>query len=322
MWQIIAIAHQPITVEVTLLSTLPTMPAGLPATDRTPPIALTIAGSDSGGGAGIQADLRTFALHRVHGTSAITCVTAQNTLGVTRVDALPADAVTAQIAAVVDDMGIQALKTGMLFEQAIIEAVASAMEQRHLRNVVVDPVMVSRAGAKLLAEDAIAAMRERIVPLADILTPNRYEAQILVDMDIATLDDMKTAATRIHRLGPKAVLVKGGGDVRRSKGHRCLVRWGSIRDDLHNSNCHSEYPRYWLYIICCNRSPSCPRLSPARCSAPLQAVRDSGNSKRSGDWPGSRSNWPLLCISRTIATRRVAIGRIANLANDLGCLHF
>ena len=218
MWQIIAIAHQPITVEVTLLSTLPTMPAGLPATDRTPPIALTIAGSDSGGGAGIQADLRTFALHRVHGTSAITCVTAQNTLGVTRVDALPADAVTAQIAAVVDDMGIQALKTGMLFEQAIIEAVASAMEQRHLRNVVVDPVMVSRAGAKLLAEDAIAAMRERIVPLADILTPNRYEAQILVDMDIATLDDMKTAATRIHRLGPKAVLVKGGGMYGEAKG--------------------------------------------------------------------------------------------------------
>ncbi|MGK7910656.1 MAG: bifunctional hydroxymethylpyrimidine kinase/phosphomethylpyrimidine kinase [Synechococcus sp.] len=193
------------------------MAAGLPATDRTPPIALTIAGSDSGGGAGIQADLRTFALHRVHGTSAITCVTAQNTLGVTRVDALPPEAVIAQIAAVVDDMGIQSLKTGMLFELAIIEAVATAMEQRGLANIVVDPVMVSRAGAKLLADNAINAMRERIVPLADVVTPNRYEAQILADMEIVTLDDMKNAAARIHKLGPKAVLVKGGGmygDVR------------------------------------------------------------------------------------------------------------
>ncbi|MEM9568705.1 MAG: bifunctional hydroxymethylpyrimidine kinase/phosphomethylpyrimidine kinase [Cyanobacteria bacterium P01_E01_bin.34] len=194
------------------------MAAGLPATDRTPPIALTIAGSDSGGGAGIQADLRTFALHRIHGTSAVTCVTAQNTLGVTRVDALPPEAVIAQIAAVVDDMGIQALKTGMLFEQAIIEVVASAIEQRHLRNVVVDPVMVSRAGAKLLADDAITAMRSRMVPLADVLTPNRYEAQILANMEITTLDDMKTAVTRIHKLGPKAVLIKGGGMYGEAKG--------------------------------------------------------------------------------------------------------
>ena len=147
------------------------MTAGLPATDRTPPIALTIAGSDSGGGAGIQADLRTFAMHRIHGTCAITCITAQNTLGVHRIDPLPPEAVTAQISAIADDLQIQALKTGMLLNRGIIDAVATNLEQLQLSNVVVDPVMVSRVGAKLLDEEAIGALRDRLLPLADVLTP-------------------------------------------------------------------------------------------------------------------------------------------------------
>lgn len=175
------------------------------------PVALTIAGSDSGGGAGIQADLRTFAFHQVHGTSALTCVTAQNTLGVTRVDALPPEAVCAQVRAVVDDIGVHATKTGMLLNQPIIAAVAQMAVEVDLGRLVVDPVMVSRAGVQLIDDGAIATLRDRLLPLATVVTPNRYEAQILSGQDITTLEAMQAAARRIHALGAKAVLVKGGG---------------------------------------------------------------------------------------------------------------
>jgi hydroxymethylpyrimidine/phosphomethylpyrimidine kinase len=173
---------------------------------------MTIAGSDSGGGAGIQADLRTFAFHQVHGTSAITCVTAQNTLGVSRVDALPPEAVVAQIEAVVSDMGVQAVKTGMLLHAGIIESVTWHLHRLAIPSLVVDPVMVSRTGAQLLADDAVAALR-RLIPMALIVTPNRYEAQILSGLAIDTLADMQEAAIKIQRLGCQAVLVKGGGFV-------------------------------------------------------------------------------------------------------------
>jgi hydroxymethylpyrimidine/phosphomethylpyrimidine kinase len=175
------------------------------------PVALTIAGSDSGGGAGIQADLRTFAFHCVHGTSAITCVTAQNTLGVNRVDALPQEAVIAQIQAVTQDISTQAIKTGMLLNQEIIAAVASQLRELQLANLVVDPVMVSRTGAQLIDDAAIATLITELIPQALILTPNRYEAQMLSGMEIKNLQDMQVAAQQIHRLGAKAILVKGGG---------------------------------------------------------------------------------------------------------------
>ncbi|MBD1860590.1 MULTISPECIES: bifunctional hydroxymethylpyrimidine kinase/phosphomethylpyrimidine kinase [Trichocoleus] len=175
------------------------------------PVALTIAGSDSGGGAGIQADLRTFAFHQVHGTSALTCITAQNTLGVNRVDALPAAAVVAQIEAVVQDIRVQATKTGMLLNQEIIAAVAQQVQLLRLQNLVVDPVMVSRTGAQLIDDSAIATLRDALIPQAVIVTPNRYEAQLLSGLTIVTLDDMQAAAQRIYQLGAKAVLVKGGG---------------------------------------------------------------------------------------------------------------
>lgn len=175
------------------------------------PVALTIAGSDSGGGAGIQADLRTFAFHKIHGTSALTCVTAQNTLGVTRVDALPPESVVAQIQAVVTDIGVDAAKTGMLLNQAIITAVANQIRTLQIPKLVVDPVMVSRAGAQLIDNAAIATLKTDLIPQAMVLTPNRYEAQILADLEITTLKAMQTAAHRIHRLGAQAVLVKGGG---------------------------------------------------------------------------------------------------------------
>ncbi|BAB75239.1 bifunctional hydroxymethylpyrimidine kinase/phosphomethylpyrimidine kinase [Anabaena sp. FACHB-709] len=176
------------------------------------PVALTIAGSDSGGGAGIQADLRTFAFHCVHGTSAITCVTAQNTLGVARFDAMAPEAVAAQIQAVVEDIGVQAAKTGMLLNQAIIATVAQQVQALGINNLVVDPVMVSRTGAQLIDDDAIKTLRQQLIPLAAIITPNRYEAQILSGLSINTLDDMRAATQVIHRnLKAKAVLVKGGG---------------------------------------------------------------------------------------------------------------
>jgi hydroxymethylpyrimidine/phosphomethylpyrimidine kinase len=176
------------------------------------PVALTIAGSDSGGGAGIQTDLRTFAFHCVHGTSAITCITAQNTLGVTRVDAMAAEAVVAQIQAVVEDIGVQAVKTGMLLNQEIILAVAQQIAAYKVDNLVVDPVMVSRTGAQLIDDDAVQTLRNHLISQADIITPNRYEAQILSGLEIVNLADMQAAAEIIHgELGVKAVLVKGGG---------------------------------------------------------------------------------------------------------------
>lgn len=179
--------------------------------DMTVPVALTIAGSDSGGGAGIQADLRTFSFHQVHGTSALTCVTAQNTVGVSRVEALLPEAVLAQIEAVTSDMDVRAAKTGMLLNQPIIEAVADYIRAHPIDNLVVDPVMVSRTGAQLIDEAAIASLTNHLIPLATVLTPNRYEAQILAGIEINTLEDMQNAAQKILTLGPRAVLVKGGG---------------------------------------------------------------------------------------------------------------
>lgn len=174
------------------------------------PVALTIAGSDSGGGAGIQADLRTFSFHRVHGTSAITCVTAQNTTGVSRVDALPPESVVAQIDAVTSDFEIGAAKLGMLFHEPIIAAVADRLSSSVIENLVVDPVMVSRSGDSLIDEAAVAALRNKILPLADVLTPNVFEAQLLSGVKIETIEHMKEAAKAICDLGPNAVLVKGG----------------------------------------------------------------------------------------------------------------
>ena len=175
-----------------------------------PPVALTIAGSDSGGGAGIQADLRTFSFHAVHGTSALTCITAQNTLGVSRVDALAPEAVIDQIEAVVNDIGLQALKTGMLLNQPIIAAMTDYLKGLTNVGCVIDPVMVSRTGAQLIDNAAIAALKQ-LIPLATIVTPNRYEAEILSGQSIQTLEDMQAAAKTIHGLGAKAVIIKGGG---------------------------------------------------------------------------------------------------------------
>ncbi len=172
--------------------------------------ALTIAGSDSGGGAGIQADLKTFAAHRVYGTCAITAVTAQNTVGVTGVESLSADFITAQIEAVASDIRIDAVKTGMLATAAIVEAVAAAIETLELPNVVVDPVMIAKSGDRLLEDEAVAAMKSELLPRALVVMPNAPEAEVLAGIRIDSLRAAREAAARIRALGPRAVMLKGG----------------------------------------------------------------------------------------------------------------
>lgn len=184
---------------------------GLPrAKSRGMAAALTIAGSDSGGGAGIQADLKTFAAHGVYGTSAITALTAQNTVGVDGVHVVPDDFVTAQIEAVVSDIGCDAVKTGMLANSTIVEAVAAAVESLELPNLVVDPVMVAKSGDHLVDEEAVHALRWTLLRLARVVTPNIPEAEVLAKMPIKSKEDMREAARRIAMLKPAAVVIKGG----------------------------------------------------------------------------------------------------------------
>ena len=171
--------------------------------------ALTIAGSDSGGGAGIQADLKTFAALGVYGTSAITAVTAQNTLGVRGWEAVSEPLVVAQIEAVLEDIGADAVKIGMLATAGIVRAVERAIVRLGLRQIVIDPVMIAKGGDRLLREDAIAALRS-LLPHAHVVTPNIPEAEVLTDSRIRTLDDMREAGRRILASGPRVVLVKGG----------------------------------------------------------------------------------------------------------------
>lgn len=177
---------------------------------RATPRALTIAGSDSGGGAGIQADLKTFQMLGVFGMTAVTAITAQNTLGVQAVHDLPADLVAQQIEMVATDIGVDAAKTGMLSQAAVIEAVAIAVERHGLTRLVVDPVMVAKGGARLLASSAEGALRRRLLPLAYVVTPNIPEAEVLLSGTIASLAQMREAAVAIHALGPRHVIVKGG----------------------------------------------------------------------------------------------------------------
>jgi hydroxymethylpyrimidine/phosphomethylpyrimidine kinase len=171
---------------------------------------LTIAGSDSGGGAGIQADLRTFAAHGVYGTSAITAVTAQNTVGLTTMSAVEADLVTAQIEAVAADIPLHATKTGMLANAAIVEAVAAAIEELELPKVVVDPVMLSKSGDRLLDDDGVRMLCAELLPRALVVTPNIPEAEALSGRQIRSIDDAREAARRIVSMGSSAVIITGG----------------------------------------------------------------------------------------------------------------
>jgi hydroxymethylpyrimidine/phosphomethylpyrimidine kinase len=177
---------------------------------NTPKKAMTIAGSDSGGGAGIQADLKTFAALGVYGTSVLTAVTAQNTVEVAAIAEVPEEVVIAQIDTVAEDIGADAVKTGMLSSASIIQNVADRLEAWGIAWLVVDPVMVSKSGAPLLNPNAVDAIRGDLLPLASIVTPNIPEAEILAGMTIASDDNAREAAKRIQAMGPSIVIVKGG----------------------------------------------------------------------------------------------------------------
>ncbi len=171
---------------------------------------MTIAGSDSGGGAGIQADLKAFAAMRVYGTSVLTAITAQNTLDVTDVMEIPVSVIESQIDTVLADIGTDVVKTGMLSSAEIIEAVATKLREHGIDKLVVDPVMVAKSGARLLREDAVEAMRTQLLPLATVVTPNIPEAEALSGRKIESLDDAREAAVEIVALGAKSAVVKGG----------------------------------------------------------------------------------------------------------------
>ena len=174
------------------------------------PKALTIAGSDSGGGAGIQADLKTFSAYRVFGLSVITAVTAQNSVGVQGVENLSPAFVAQQLRSVLEDFGVDAAKCGMLSVAPIIEAVAGVLGEHPIDKLVVDPVMVAKSGDALLQPDAVAALIRRILPLALVVTPNLPEAEVLSGITVSSRDEMEEAARRIGKLGARHVLVKGG----------------------------------------------------------------------------------------------------------------
>lgn len=173
-------------------------------------IALTVAGSDSGGGAGIQADIKTFSAFGVYGSSVVTAVTAQNTVGVTAVHEIPADVIDAQLDAVLSDFDVGAAKTGMLSSAEIVEHVAARVRQWQLEKLVVDPVMVAKSGDRLLRKEAVEALRRILLPLALVVTPNIPEAEVLAGMPIRTDEERAEAARRIGALGPRWVIIKGG----------------------------------------------------------------------------------------------------------------
>lgn len=177
----------------------------------TPKIALTIAGSDPSGGAGIQADLKTFSALRVYGAAAITSLTAQNTREVRAIHDAPPEFVAQELDTVLEDLAVDATKIGMLSSSALIRVVAARLRHHRARNVVVDPVMVAKSGAKLLADEAVAALRNELVPLAQVLTPNLPEAAVLLSMsEREVLADREGACRKLHALGARSVVLKGG----------------------------------------------------------------------------------------------------------------
>jgi len=175
-----------------------------------PPCVMTIAGSDSGGGAGIQADLKTFAAFGVYGTSVLTAVTAQNTKEVNSVATIPVDVISSQFDTVISDIRVDVVKTGMLSSSPIVEMVAKKLKSSSIGFIVVDPVMVAASGARLLVDEAVEIMRRELIPLATVVTPNVPEATTLTGIEIETRDEMEEAARIIHGMGAKNVVIKGG----------------------------------------------------------------------------------------------------------------
>lgn len=194
-----------------------------------PPVAMTVAGSDSGGGAGIVADLKTFEAHGVWGTTAIVAVTAQNTMGVQAFETLPPALVRQQIESVASDIGVDAVKTGMLATAELTRTVAAVLRDVGVRRLVVDPVFVSKHGDTLLADDAIGALRDELLPLATVVTPNLPEASRLVGFEISTRDDMARGAAELVALGAEVAMIKGGHLDDESESPDCVATADGVR---------------------------------------------------------------------------------------------
>lgn len=246
---------------------------------------LTIAGSDSSGGAGIQADLKTMTAHRAYGMSVICALTAQNTTGVTGILNVPTDFITAQMDAVFGDIPPLATKLGMLSTSDIICTVAEGLKCHRAANIVVDPVMVAESGAKLLADDAAQALIDRLLPMATVITPNLYEAQILSGMSITTRDDMTAAAKVLADLTPAAVLIKGGhlsGDAADLLYHKGEEHW-FCAPRIANPNSHGTGCTLSSAIACRlaagHSIPEAVELAKAYLTDALAANLDLGHGK-------------------------------------------
>jgi hydroxymethylpyrimidine/phosphomethylpyrimidine kinase len=247
----------------------------------TPVVALTVAGSDSSGGAGVQADLKAFAACGVFGASAITALTAQNTTGVTGVWPVPADVVVQQVRAVLDDLEVRAVKTGMLATAEVVRAVAGLAAAGSLPALVVDPVMVASSGARLLEPDAEHAYVEALLPHARVLTPNVLEAQVLLGGGITTLAEQHEAARALARLGPDLVLVKGGHAVTGTGDDAVDVLWDGARTlELRGAaGARTQRPRHRLHARVGDRRRAREGRRARRRGARGQGVRGAGTAR-------------------------------------------
>ena len=252
-------------------------------TPSTPVSALTIAGSDSGGGAGIQADLKAFAAHRVHGLSAIAALTAQNTRGVIAVHVPPIDFLQAQLDACFADFDVHAVKLGMLANAEVIERVADALEKHRPTHIVLDPVMIATSGAKLLEDSALDALRTRLIPLATLLTPNMPEAELLLGRRILTAEDAEDAADALLELGAGAVLLKGG---HLDEGSRVVDRFfdGVTREEFSHARLPVDAHGTGCTLASAIAAQLCCGLSlPNACEAAIDYV---ARGLHSGYYPG------------------------------------
>ena len=255
--------------------------------------ALTIAGSDSGGGAGMQADLKTFAAYNVYGVCAVTAITAQNTVGVTAVHAVPADIVVAQIEAVVSDIGVAAAKTGMLLNAAIVEAVAASVEALEIPFLVVDPVMVAKSGARLLQDDAVAMIKTELLRRAYVVTPNRPEAEVLAGHTISSTATARDAARRIYDFGPTSVILKGG----HASGDDVVDILFDGRDFFGiPRTTYRKHQHSWdgVHVWCSCRGVARAWTLTHRRHAVGEVVCRTGHPTGAPDRPGSRPAQPLL----------------------------
>ena len=250
---------------------------------------LSVAGSDSSGGAGIQADIKTIAAHGLFAETAITALTAQNTLGVTGVANVDPAFVADQIDAVFDDIRPDAVKVGMVSSVAIMQAVAERLSAHGARNVVVDPVMVATSGARLIDEDAVAALRAHLLPLADLVTPNIPEAEVLCGFAIADEDAMERAARQLLDLCGGAVLVKGGHGANDANDVLALSdgRASVVSQPRHR---HGEHPRHGLHAVVRHRLRACNGKGHGRSRGGCEGVRH--RSARLRPWPRPRQRPP------------------------------